>query len=624
MDGYMGKILYVDLSLGRWRDTPLDEEAARAFVGGSGLAARIVYDMVDGNTDPLGPDNPLVFMTGPLVGTAMPSAGRCSVCALSPLTGIWGESNTGGFFGPELRFAGYDGIVVTGQSEQPVWLSIVDGQAQLCDASDLWGSDSYATQERVREAMGKPKARVACIGQAGENQIKMAAVMNDHGRAAGRAGMGAVMGSKKLKAIGVRGKARVPLAEPDEFKDMVRQIIAALDEDMPAMSLRLAGTACYVDMALMYGDMPIRYYQQGEWENASNLSGVLMVDQYQNRSVACYRCPIACGRETRAPSYGVDKVDGPEYETLGALGSLAMVDDLEAVIYAGHLCNVYGLDTISTGCTIALACEMSERGILGPGDTGGLEIHYGDVEMIHKLIELIARREGFGDVLAEGSATLAERFGVPELAVTVNRLELPMHDPRAFVGMAATYALSPRGACHMEGDMYGVDTGQGPAIELGILPGDRFEMTAEKGAIVARHQAWRNLYNALTLCQFQNPGVERLLAALNAATGWGLKLDDLMTLGKRIVTLKRVLNFRRGLACADDWLPELLLQPLQEGGTEGTVPDMEVLLSGAYSEYGWDPETGMPTPRTLEGLSLDFVVNESSSTVLTPWDRVVE
>jgi len=235
MDGYMGKILYVDLSLGRWRDTPLDEEAARAFVGGSGLAARIVYDMVDGNTDPLGPDNPLVFMTGPLVGTAMPSAGRCSVCALSPLTGIWGESNTGGFFGPELRFAGYDGIVVTGQSEQPVWLSIVDGQAQLCDASDLWGSDSYATQERVREAMGKPKARVACIGQAGENQIKMAAVMNDHGRAAGRAGMGAVMGSKKLKAIGVRGKARVPLAEPDEFKGVVRQIIAALDERYPGL-----------------------------------------------------------------------------------------------------------------------------------------------------------------------------------------------------------------------------------------------------------------------------------------------------------------------------------------------------------------------------------------------------
>jgi len=606
MNGYMGKILRVDLSAGKTWDETLDEGYARDFVGGSGLAARIMYDMVDGDTDPLGPDNPLVFMTGPLVGTAMPSAGRCSVCALSPLTRIWGESNTGGFIGPELRFAGYDGIVVTGRAEKPVWLSIVEGRPELHDATGLWGSDSYETQERVRRALGEPKARVACVGLAGENLVKMAAVMNDHGRAAGRTGMGAVMGSKNLKAIGLRGKARVPLADPIGFKAVVRQIIADLDEDMAAMAIRLAGTAGYVDMALMYGDLPTRYYQQGEWAEASNLSGVLMVDQYQNRNVACYRCPIACGRETRAPSFGVDRVDGPEYETVGAFGSLAMVDDLEAVIYAGHLCNVYGLDTISAGCTIALACEMFERGILNPADTGGLEIRYGDVQVIHRLVEMIARREGFGDVLADGSATLAERFRVPELAVTVNRLEVPMHDPRAFVGMAVTYALAPRGACHMEGDMYGVDTGQGPAFELGILPGDRFEMTKVKGGIAARQQAWRNLYNALTLCQFQNPGVERLLAALNASTGWELGPDDLLTLGKRIVTLKRMLNLRRGLARADDRLPDLLMQPLDGGGTEGTVPDLGVLLSGAYAEYGWDPATGEPTLETLERLGLGF------------------
>jgi aldehyde:ferredoxin oxidoreductase len=606
MNGYMGKILRVDLSAGRVWDETLDEGYARDFVGGSGLAARVVYDMVDGGTDPLGPDNPLVFMTGPLVGTAMPSAGRCSVCALSPLTRIWGESNTGGFLGPELRFAGYDGIVVTGRAEKPVWLSIVEGRPELHDATGLWGSDSYETQERVRRTLGEPKARVACVGLAGENLVKMAAVMNDHGRAAGRTGMGAVMGSKNLKAIGLRGKARVPLADPDGFKAVVRRIIADLDEDMAAMAIRLAGTAGYVDMALMYGDLPTRYYQQGEWAEASNLSGVLMVDQYQNRNVACYRCPIACGRETRAPSFGVDRVDGPEYETLGAFGSLAMVDDLEAVIYAGHLCNVYGLDTISAGCTIALACEMFERGILSPADTDGLDLRYGDVQVIHRLVEMIARREGFGDVLADGSATLAERFGVPDLAVTVNRLEVPMHDPRAFVGMAVTYALAPRGACHMEGDMYGVDTGQGPALELGILPGDRFEMTEEKGGIAARQQAWRNLYNALTLCQFQNPGVERLLAALNASTGWELGPDDLLTLGKRIVTLKRMLNLRRGLARADDRLPNLLMQPLDDGGTEGTVPDLGVLLSGAYAEYGWDPATGEPTLETLERLGLGF------------------
>jgi len=605
----MGKILRVNLSTEELHDEPLDEGYARAFVGGSGLAARYVYDMVDGDTDPLGPDNPLIFMTGPLVGTAMPSAGRCSVCALSPLTGIWGESNTGGFLGPELRFAGYDGIIITGRAEGPVWLSIIEGRAELHDGTDLWGSDSYEAQERVREALDEPKARVACIGLGGENLVKMAAVMNDHGRAAGRTGMGAVMGSKNLKAIGLRGKARVPLADPDGFKSVVREIIANLDEDMAALSLKLAGTACYVDMALMYGDMPTRYYQQGVWEGAGNLSGVLMVDQYQNRNTACYRCPIACGRETRAPNYGLDKVDGPEYETLGAFGSLAMVDDLEAVIYAGHLCNVYGVDTISTGCTIALACEMFERGILTTADTDGLEIRYGDIQTTHRLIEMIARREGFGDALAEGSAALAERFGVPELAATVNRLEIPMHDPRAFVGLAVTYALSPRGACHMEGDMYGVDTGQGPAIELGILPGDRFDMTEERGRIAARHQAWRNLYNALTLCQFQNPGVEWLLAALNGATGWDLEAEDLMTLGKRLVTFKRLLNLRRGLTRADDRLPDLLLEPLDDGGTEGTVPDVDTLLAGAYAEYGWDLATGQPARETLEELGLGFTAD---------------
>jgi aldehyde:ferredoxin oxidoreductase len=545
-------------------------------------------------------------MTGPLVGTAMPSAGRCSVCARSPLTHIWGESNTGGFVGPELRFAGYDGLIITGQAEQPVWLSIVDGQATLHDAAALWGLDSYATQARVRQALDAPKARVACIGLAGEHQVHMAAVMNDHGRAAGRTGMGAVMGAKNLKAIGLRGHARVPLADPDRFKAVVREIIGELDEDVAAMSLRLAGTAGYVDMALMYGDMPVRYYQQGEWEDAGNLSGVLMADQYQNKNTACYRCPIACGRETRAPSYGLDKVDGPEYETLGALGSLAMVDDLEATIYAGHLCNVYGMDTISVGCTIALACEMFERGVLSPADTGGIEIRYGDAPAILRLVEMTARREGFGDVLADGSAALAERFGVPELAVTVNRLEVPMHDPRAFLGMGATYALSPRGACHMQGDMYGVDTGQGPPFELGVAPGDRFDTSVQKGHIAARHQAWRNLYNALTLCQFQNPGVEPLRKALNSVTGWELQAEDLMTLGKRSVTLKRLINLHMGLTRENDRLPELLLHPLKHGGTEGHVPDMDALLLGAYEEYGWDPETGRPTSETLETLSLEF------------------
>jgi len=383
------------------------------------------------------------------------------------------------------------------------------------------------------------------------------------------------------------------VANAQTLDALAKAIIAGVEDDMAAASIQMAGTAGYVDMALMYGDMPIRYYQQDAWDEASALSGVLMLDNYQNRTAACYRCPIACGRETRAPSYGVDKVDGPEYETLGALGSLVMVADLEAVIYAGHLCNLYGLDTISAGATIALACELFERGLLTTADTGGLEIRYGDAAMVHRLLDMMAHREGFGAWLADGSYALAARLGVPELAVTVNKLEVPMHDPRAFSAMAAIYALSPRGACHMQGDMYGVDTGQGPAYELGIVPGERFESSEEKGRIAARQQAWRTLYNALTLCQFQNPGVERLLAALNAVTGWGLAVDDLLPLGKRILTLKRQLNLRRGLTRAAERLPDLLLQPL-DGGTEGNVPDLDALLAGAYAEYGWDMETGVP------------------------------
>lgn len=605
MNGYIGQILHVDLGSGTLRDAPLNEAWARDFVGGSGLAARYLYDRIEAHTDPLGPDNPLVFMTGPLVGTAMPSAGRYSVCALSPLTRLWGEANSGGSFGPALRSAGYDGVIITGQAAQPVWLSILDGRAELHDATDLWGLDTYATQERVRELVGAP-ARVACIGPAGEHLVRMAAVMNDAGRAAGRTGMGAVMGSKKLKAVAVRGSAAVPVADPEGLRAVAREVIAFCKEDMACQSIRLAGTAGAIDVSLMFGDLPIRYYQQGEWEEGGKLSGVLMAELYLNHSRACFGCPIGCGRETRAPSYGVERVDGPEYETLGALGTLVMVSDLEAVIYAGHLCNLYGLDTISMGATIALACELAARGLLRTADTSGLEVRYGDAALVHRLIELTARREGLGDLLAEGSAALAERCGVPELAVVVNRLEVPLHDPRAFHGMAVSYALSPRGACHMEGDMYGVDMGQCPAEEIGVPAGDRFDTSAEKGRIAARQQAWRNLYNALTLCQFQNPGVDRLARAVNAVTGWGCSAGDLLVTGKRIATLKRLLNLRRGLTRACDRLPHLLMQPLADGGTEGHVPDLEQLLAGAYAEYGWDPETGRPTPETLATLGLEL------------------
>ncbi len=610
MYGYLGKLLRVDLSRRRLWDEALNLAYARDFVGGSGLAARYLLDLVDDETEPLAPGAPLIVMTGPLVGTSMPSAGRFSVGGLSPLTGLWGEANAGGFFGPALRFAGYDGIIVTGAADGPVWLSIRDGTAQLHEAEALWGLDTYATQTEVARlsaasGAGAGKPRVICIGEAGEHQGKLAALINDHGRAAARTGLGAVMGAKQLKAIAVQGRQQVPVAAPEALRELVGEVIDATNDDMAALSLRLAGTAGYWDMGLMYGDTPIRYFQQGEWEPASNLSGVTMVETYQTRNRACYRCPIACGRETKAPRYGVDRVDGPEYETVAALGSLLMVDDLEAVIYAGHLCNVHGLDTISVGVTIALACELAERGLLTAEETGGLTLRYGDAELVHRLIELTARREGFGALLAEGSQRLAAHYGVPELAATVNGLEIPMHDARAFSGMAPVYALSPRGACHMQGDMYAVDIGQGPAVELGITPGDRFDDSREKGRIAARQMAWRSLYNAMTLCQFQNPGVHRIVGAMNAITGWDLDADALMTIGKRILALKRLINLRRGLTRDAERLPPVLLQPL-DGPTEGHVPDTSALIEGAYGELGWDLEGGAPTAATLSALGLEL------------------
>lgn len=590
----MGRILRVDLGKGTLRDEPVNEEFARNYVGGSGLAARYLYEMLDASTDPLGPENPLFFLTGPLVGTSMSSAGRYSACARSPLTGIWGEANSGGFFGPELRYAGYDGVLFTGQSAHPVWLSIKDGQPELHAAGDLWGADIYGTQVRLRESMGDTRTRVACIGVAGENRVKLAGIANDHGRFAARTGLGAVMGSKNLKAIAVRGTAKVPLHAPEEFKATTNHILTLYKDDMAEQSLRAYGTAAYVNLGHMLGDFPIRYFQVGELDAADDLSGVDMAEKYLTRNTACHKCIIACGRETASQKYHDAKVDGPEYETVGAFGSLMMIFDLEAVIHAGHLCNLYGMDIISLGVTIALACELFERGLLTEADTGGLAIHYGDPEMLFRLIELTGRREGFGAVLAEGNAALAERAGVPELSATVNRLEVPMHDPRAYLGMAVTYALSPRGACHMEGDMFELDLGRVKDEEIGLVPGDRHENSVEKGRMAAKLQAWRNLYNSLVLCEFENPGPQLLRTVINAATGWGLAADDLMTLGKNIVNIKRKLNFKLGMTRANDRLPELLLKPLETGGAAGQVPDMPTLLAGAYAEFGWDAETGYP------------------------------
>jgi aldehyde:ferredoxin oxidoreductase len=610
MSGYMGKLLVVDLTSGELKDEPIDPTMAHDFVGGAGYAARYLYDELGPDTDPLGPDNTLMFMTGPLVGTRAPSCGRHEVCALSPLTGIWGESNSGGFWGAELRFSGYDGIVVRGRSEKPVWLSIGDGQPpSLNDAADLWGLDTYETQQRIRDELENQKVRVASIGPAGENLVLYAAIMNDHGRAAGRTGMGAVMGSKNLKAIAVRGKKRVPLADKIAFSQTAKEAVQIVCDDISGQVFQQMGTASFVDMSIMWGNMPNKYWSQARFEEATNLSGVSMMESILVRPVPCYGCAVACGREVtlKDTPYGVEIVDGPEYETVAMLGSMLLVDDLPGVAYAGHLCNRYGLDTISAGSAISLAYLLYDRGFLTAADTGGLALRWGDIETAHILLDLIARREGLGDLLAEGTKRMAAHFDADDLAVHVNGLELAAHDPRALSGMAVVYATSPRGACHMQGDMYVVDMGL-TLPEVGIYPGGRFK-TRGKSTIVARVQDWRTLYNSAIMCVFVNPTAPVLVKLLSHATGWSSDIVWWQRTGERIFNLKRAFNNRLGVRRGHDRLPERLLIPMSNG-SRGRTPRVETMLEEYYEERNWDWQTGRPSREKLVSLGLPDIAED--------------
>jgi aldehyde:ferredoxin oxidoreductase len=610
MSGYMGKLLIVDLSKGELHDEPLDPTVAHNFVGGAGYAARYLYDELGPDTDPLGPDNTLMFMTGPLVGTRAPSCGRYEVCALSPLTGIWGESNAGGFWGPELKFSGYDGLVIRGKAETPVWLSIVEGQPPtLHDAAGVWGLDCYETQQRLRDELDDPKVRVACIGPAGENLVLYAAIMNDHGRVAGRTGMGTVMGSKNLKAIAVRGKQRVPLADKAAFGQTAKQALQVVRDDITLQVFNQMGTASFVDMSMMWGNMPIAYWSQPRFEEATNLSGVTMMETILKRATSCYGCAAACGREVtlKDTPYGVEAVDGPEYETVCMLGSLLLVDDLPGVAYAGHLCDRYGLDTISAGSSIALAYLLYERGFITAADTGGLALKWGDIETAHTLLEMIAHRRGFGEALAEGCKRLAARYGADDLAVHVNGLELPAHDPRALSGMAVVYATSPRGGCHVQGDMYVVDMGL-TIPEAEIFPGGRFK-TQSKSKVVTKVQDWRTLYNSLIMCMFVNPTAPLLVKMLSEATGWSSDIVWWQRTGERIFNLKRAFNNRLGVCRGNDRLPERLLIPMSNG-SRGRTPRMDKLIEEYYGHREWDWKTGKPSRNKLVSLGLPEIADD--------------
>jgi len=601
MKGYRGKILRVNLSTSKTTIQDMDEDLARRFIGGAGLGCRLLYDMVDKDTDPLGPANPLIFMTGPFCGTLVPTGSKASLCARSPYTGLLGYSTFGGHLGADIKFAGYDGIIVTGQANEPCYILVEDDNVEIKDAKEIWGTDTQVTWDTLKEETGYRNAGVARIGIAGENLVKFASVIIDHYRAAGRTGMGAVMGSKKLKALVVKGNDRRVPVDDEELREYTATLNNDKRDDPTFVMYSDLGTAGFVDMAsMMYGSLPAGYYTMSDFD-AYNISGTTMREEILIGKSACYRCPIGCGRRIKIEEgkYATGEFAGPELEITGTMGSLILNNNLESLAYISKQFDLFGIDFISGGNTIAFAYYLFQEGILTGNDLDGVEPEWGEVESALTLLEKIAKREGIGDLLAEGSKSFGAEYGVEELAAQVNGLELPQHDPRGFSGMAIGYATSPRGACHMSADMYNVQMGQQNEA-LGIVSEDRF---ANEADLTAKQQDFRCITNSAVICNFYPIKAEELAELLHKVTGWNYPVLDLAMTGERIFTLMRLLNLKLGYSTENERLPEIVMTPL-EGPTEGYVPDMDAQLSTWYNYREWDPNTGEPSAEKLRILDL--------------------
>ncbi len=584
-------------------DIPLDW--VRDYLGGASLAPRLLYEDLTPDLDPLSPEAPLLFLTGPLTGTVGPAVGRFIISARSPATGLWGESNVGGFWGPELRKAGFDGLWITGRAEQPVYLWIANEQVEVRDAAHLWGLETYQTQEAIIQESGtRRKPRVAVIGPAGESLIPFALILTDHGRVAGRTGMGAVMGAKHLKAVAVRGDGSIPVAT-DVYTQLRSETNRILRNENLSNTARETGTAGVADYMDYLGEMPKRYYQDGVFEGVYNVTGATMAETILTGVSACHACVVACGRVVRL-SDDDEKRKGPEYETIVGFGPNLLIDDLAFITRMGELCDRYGLDSISLSNTLGLAFTLYERALITENDTVGLPLRWGDKQTVEKLVNLTARREGFGEYLADGARALGKRFGVEDLAVQVNGLEVAYHDPRGASGMALVYATSPRGACHNQSDYFLCDVYGMVEEKLGMEFYQRQD-GAEKAANVAVHQDWRSVFNSLVMCYFANVPPETILDLVNTATGENYSLLDFLQVGERAWNLKRMINRRLGLAREWDALPALLRKAYSDGGAEGYVIPLEEMLGSYYLARGWDQETGMPTVQKLNELSLEWV-----------------
>lgn len=618
--GFMGRILRVNLTEGRVSEEPINEEWAIKYIGGAGLASRYLYEEMPAGIDPLGPENPLIFMTGPLTGTASPSASRYSVVAKSPQTGIWGQANSGGSFGPALKWSGFDGIIFEGISPEPVYLRIENGAAKLCDASHLWGKNVPETEDQIQtESNGK--FTVAAIGPAGENLVRYAAIMNNKHRAAGRCGLGAVMGSKRLKAIACSGNSQISLANREQFSSQSKRQYSLLDESLMKVAFDTFGTTMVSDLVNVRGGYPTRNWQEGVFEEIEEVNAQALNEKVLIEGVNCFACPVSCGRksEIREGKWKGRSGEGPEYETTNTFGAMCGISDMNAITMANYLCNEFGLDTISAGSSVAFAMECYEKGILTDEHTGGLEIRFGDTDLIVNLVEMIAKREGVGDLLAEGTRVMAEKLGQgsEDFAMHVKGLELPAYDPRAVKICGLAYVTANRGGDHMSAYI------EGPTfVDLPYLLiedsriADPFVANPEEAKVVVDLENALSMFDALGGCKFMGILVtaEEYSELVASATGWDFGVDDFRKSGERLYNLGRVLCVREGATREQDRLPARLMEdPLPGGPAEGMVIDKETIemMKDAYYECrGWDLATGIPTREKLTELGLEGMIEE--------------
>jgi aldehyde:ferredoxin oxidoreductase len=616
--GYVGKILRVNLSDGRiWTESP-DDKFYRTYMGGRNIIAYYLLKEAPRDADPLGPDNPLIFATGVLTGIPIGYSGRNSAGAYNPLTGGYGESESGGFFGAELKFAGFDAIVIQGQSPKPVYLWIHDGQAELRDASRLWGLKTAEALEAVKDELGERRIRSASIGPAAEKLVRYASIANDITHFYGRCGMGAVMGSKRLKGIYVRGSHKqVPVADPAG----IQRCVQAYRERGPSLEECNAnlGTIGGLEALSAAGALPTYNFRAGSFAGAQKITGATLAETLLIDRDSCFACRNKCKRVVEAhdpyeisPTYG-----GPEYETGAALGSLVGVDDLAALCKANEICNAYTIDTIAAGVNIAWAMECFERGLLTKEDTGGLELRFGDGDMVVRLVQMIAERQGFGDLLAEGVYRASQKIGrgTEQYAMHVKGQELPMHEPRAKHLIGLGYAVSPTGADHVHNvhDVWYEDE-TNPMFNrirsLGILePIKATELTPEKVRLFVYDVNWWSLFNVLELCFGQPYMTDFLLVAeaVRAATGWNTNMFELTKVGERSVTLARAVNVRRGMTAKDDTLPARFFEPI-EASPKGVPLDRQAFqesLQLYYAMMGWD-DAGIPTRAKLIELGVGW------------------